>query len=143
MKKKVRGYIFSRPFMGERVPQYVQNIVLRDYCQKENLSFLLSLVEYSMPNSSIVLNQALTELDKIDGIIAYSVFQLPQKNEQRSNLYNIILKNHKSIYFALEGFSATKLSDFAYIEDLWAIKIALPYTLNVSSTLINQSLSHE
>ena len=35
--KKVRGYIFSRSFMGERVPQHVQNIVIRDYCEKNNL----------------------------------------------------------------------------------------------------------
>ena len=26
---KVRGYIFSRSFMGERVPQHVQNIVIK------------------------------------------------------------------------------------------------------------------
>ena len=28
--KKVRGYIFSRSFMGERVPQHVENIVYAD-----------------------------------------------------------------------------------------------------------------
>ena len=26
--KKFRGYIFSRPFLGERVPQSVQNLVI-------------------------------------------------------------------------------------------------------------------
>ena len=31
----LKGYIFSRPFFGERVPQNVQNIVLRDYCKKK------------------------------------------------------------------------------------------------------------
>ena len=33
--KRVKGYNFSRPFMGERVPQHVQNIVIKDYCQKK------------------------------------------------------------------------------------------------------------
>ena len=33
--KKVRGYIFSRPFMGERAPQHVQNIIIRDFCKKK------------------------------------------------------------------------------------------------------------
>ena len=37
--KKLKGYIFSRPFMGEQVPQHVQNIVLRDYCKKMISSF--------------------------------------------------------------------------------------------------------
>ena len=32
---KLKGYIFSRPFFGERVPQNVQNIILRDYCKKK------------------------------------------------------------------------------------------------------------
>ena len=30
----VRGYIFSRSFFGERVPQHIQNIVIRDFCKK-------------------------------------------------------------------------------------------------------------
>ena len=42
MKSKIdkgfRGYIFSRPFMEERVPQHVQNIVIRDYCSKKKYS---------------------------------------------------------------------------------------------------------
>ena len=38
--KKLRGYIFSRTFMGERVPQHVQNIVIRDYCVKNKYDYL-------------------------------------------------------------------------------------------------------
>ena len=43
--KKVRGYNFSRPFMGERVPQHVQIIVIKDFCRKKKLNFLLSVTE--------------------------------------------------------------------------------------------------
>ena len=53
--KKVRGYNFSRPFMGERVPQHIQNIVIKDYCMKNHLNFLLSVTEYSIPNSYFIL----------------------------------------------------------------------------------------
>ena len=28
--KSLKGYIFSRPFLGERAPQHIQNIVLRE-----------------------------------------------------------------------------------------------------------------
>ena len=69
--KKVRGYIFSRTFMGERAPQHVQNIVIRDYCKKNKLSYLLSLTEYAMENCHLMLEQALNELKALDGIIAY------------------------------------------------------------------------
>jgi sporadic carbohydrate cluster protein (TIGR04323 family) len=47
----VKGYIFSRPFFGERVPQHIQNIVLRDYCRRNNLKFLMSATEYAIKNS--------------------------------------------------------------------------------------------
>lgn len=39
---KLKGYIFSRSFMGERAPQHIQNIILREYCKKNNFTFLLS-----------------------------------------------------------------------------------------------------
>ena len=45
-----RGYIFSRPFHGNRVPQHVQNMVIRDYCQRNGLNYLLSATEYAMPD---------------------------------------------------------------------------------------------
>ena len=35
--KNVKGYNFSRPFFGERVPQHVQNIVIKDFCNKNIL----------------------------------------------------------------------------------------------------------
>ena len=71
--------------MGERVPQHVQNIVIKDYCQKNNLNFLLSSTEYSMKNSFYILNQLINNMNGIQGIIAYSVFQMPFDNYKRKN----------------------------------------------------------
>ena len=48
--------------MGERVPQHVQNIVIKDFCQKRNFNFLLSVSEYSMPNSFYILKDLLNNL---------------------------------------------------------------------------------
>ena len=59
IEKGFRGYIFSRPFMEERVPQHVQNIVIRDYCSKKGIHYLLSATEYAMDNSSLILNHTL------------------------------------------------------------------------------------
>ena len=81
--KKLRGYIFSRSFMGERAPQHVQNIVLRNYCEKNNYFFLLSSVEYKMSNSYFMLELAIKELKRLDGILAYSIFQLPENDDWR------------------------------------------------------------
>ena len=40
MKLKLRGYIFSRNFMGERVPQHIQNIIVKDYCDKNDIPYI-------------------------------------------------------------------------------------------------------
>ena len=71
--KKFRGYIFSRPFLGERVPQHIQNIIIREYCERNNFQYLLSSTEYVLENSHLMLEQVLKELDTISGIVAYSL----------------------------------------------------------------------
>ena len=78
--------------MGERVPQHVQNIVIKDFCQKNNFNFLLSATEYSMKDSFYILNQLVNNLKNTDGIVAYSVFQMPFDNKERKKIFNKILK---------------------------------------------------
>ena len=99
---KVRGYIFSRSFMGERVPQNIQNLVIRDYCEKNNLSYLLSSTEYAMKNCHLMLEQVLDELKFIDGIVTYSLFQLPEDQNARAKVYKKILDLKKEIHLEQE-----------------------------------------
>ena len=80
---KVRGYIFSRLFMGERVPQHVQNLVIRDYCERNHLQFLLSATEYAMEDCHLIFEEVLGKLSEISGIVLYSLFQLPEDNVRR------------------------------------------------------------
>ena len=100
--KNVRGYIFSRSFMGERVPQHIQNIVIRDHCAKKGLNFLLSATEYAMEKSYLMLEEVMLDLNNVDGIIFYSLFQLPEENEFRKSIYKRVLNLNKTIYFAVE-----------------------------------------
>jgi len=124
--KQVRGYIFSRPFMGERVPQHVQNLVIRDYCERNGLHFLLSAAEYAMQNSDLILEQIMCELKDIDGIVAYSLFQLPEDSVKRNNIYNQFIAMRKKIYFAVEGLSAGTKQECERIEILWRVRKTLP-----------------
>ena len=75
--KKLRGYISSRKFMGENCHQSTQNLVLRDYCKRMNYNYLLSGTEYSIKNSYLMLQQLVDEIPEINGIVAYSLFQMP------------------------------------------------------------------
>ena len=116
-----KGYIFSRSFMGERVPQSVQNLVLRNYCTNNNLSFELSSTEYSMENSFYVLNKLVNE-KKYKGIIFYSLFQLPENNKRRLDILKKLIFKKKKLFFAIEDITINKISDIKKIEDIWFIK---------------------
>jgi len=112
--------------MGERVPQHVQNLVIRDYCKKQGLQYLLSATEYAMPNSHLILQQVLDELSELDGIIFYSLFLLPEDTTERDRVIQIILTKEKTIYFAVEGLRISNIPEYERIEIIWQVKKVLP-----------------
>jgi sporadic carbohydrate cluster protein (TIGR04323 family) len=123
---KVRGYVLSRPFMGERVPQHVQNLVIRDYCERNHLYYLLSVAEYAMDGCYLILAQLLAELPDLDGIAAYSLFQLPEDAMQRQRIYARVVEQKKTMHFSVEGFSVSTVQECERIETLWCIRQTLP-----------------
>ena len=127
--KNLKGYIFSRKFYDERVPQHIQNLVLRNYCQMNKLNYLLSATEYAMKESSLMLNKILNEIEEIDGLVFYSLFQLPQNKLERQKIYKIILNFKKEIHFAVEDMKIKSVNDIEDIEQIIQIKQNLPYCL--------------
>ena len=127
IEKRLRGYIFSRPFMEERVPQHVQNIVIRDYCSQKDIQYLLSATEYAMENSSLMLRQLIKDLPFIDGIVAYSIFQMPEGDDERQSIFNSVLSFKKEIHFAVEGLSLYDNATYSHIENIWQVKKNLPH----------------
>ena len=124
--KKVRGYIFSRPFMGERAPQHVQNIIIRDFCKKNSLHYLLSTTEYKMKNSFLMLKNLISDMKNIDGIVADSLFQLPENYEYRTEVLKKIIKKKKFIFFAVEQMKISNFQDIVRINKIWGIKTVIP-----------------
>jgi sporadic carbohydrate cluster protein (TIGR04323 family) len=118
----LKGYIFSRPFFGERVPQHIQNIVLRDYCQKKKINFLMSATEYSAKKSTYVLKELIDNIKSRTGIIFYSIFQLPEDRKQRFQIYKKIINKKNQLHFAVENICAKNFSDFQNVEKIFLIK---------------------
>ena len=127
---RARGYIFSRPFMGERVPQHVQNLVIRDYCKKQGIQYLLSATEYALADSYLILQQVLDDLSQLDGIVFYSLFLLPEQKLERDRVTHIILDNNKIIHFAVEGLLMSNKTEQNRIETIWQVKNVLPNCLS-------------
>lgn len=119
---KVRGYMFSRNFMGERVPQHIQNNIIRNYCIQNNLHYMLSAVEYAMQDCYLILNQVIKEKNNIKGIGFYSMFQLPENDNLRLNLIRATLKRKKTIFFCTERFVLKNFEDMNRINTIWLLK---------------------
>ncbi|NBS00513.1 MAG: sporadic carbohydrate cluster protein, LIC12192 family, partial [Actinobacteria bacterium] len=118
-------YIFARPFMGERAPQHVQNIILRDYCNKKGFELLLAATEYAMADSSMILESVLDDIDSVDGIVFYSLYQLPTQSKLRDSVYSRALEAGKSLHFAVEGMSITNPIDVDSVEQCLLVKTTL------------------
>lgn len=124
-----RGYVTSRPFLGQRVPQHVQNIVIRDYCKGRNMPFLLSGTEYAFPDSRLMLTQLLDQLDQLDGIVFYSLFQLPNKKALRESIYEQVLSKRKSMHFAVETLVFSEATDQFRLEETWGVSLEVQHAL--------------
>ena len=124
-KMKVRGYIFSRAFMGERVPQHIQNQIIRKFCEINNLEYSLSASEYAMKDSYLMLEEIINEKSNLDGIVFYSLFQLPENKIYRNNIYKNIIKRKKN-FFSVENYKLSKKDDILELEEIWDVKSILP-----------------
>ena len=122
-----RGYISSRPFLGERVAQHVQNIVIGDYARRRELQYLLSATEYAIPGSFMMLEKLMKELDDLKGVICYSLFMLPDKPTERKLIYSLLIGAGATMHFAAEGLIFESEKDIAKLESIWLMRSILPY----------------
>ena len=130
-----QGYVTSRPFMGTRVPQHVQNIVIRDYCNRMGFNYLLSGTEYAIPNSYLILQSLLENLSGIHGIVAYSLMQMPTDLFHRRAIFLEIIKQGKSLHFAVEGLSIKCELDIRRVDDIWNISEVIRSQPNVQELI--------
>ena len=122
MSKGYRGYITSRPFMGERSPQHVQQLVIRDYCARNGFQFLLSATEYAMADCFMMLDAVAEELPNLAGVVMYSIFMLPPSKAARQALYDKVFAAGASLHGALEDFAINTPDDARRVEDLWLVR---------------------
>lgn len=120
-----RGYIASRPILGERAPQHIQNLVVRDFAKRRNLLYLLSATEWAMDECHMILEEVLDELPKLNGVIAYSLFMLPKNSCARARIWDRFLAGGKIFYAALEGLRVAQTEDVRRIEDIWLSRSVL------------------
>ena|SRR5512147_30429 len=104
----LKGYVSVR----DPVPVSVQNMVVREYCARNSHNYNLSDVEFVTPGYPM-LEGILEYLDAFDGIVAYSMFQVPAAFAPK------VAARGKEIHFALENYSYPK--DRETCETIWAL----------------------
>ena len=96
------GYISSREIDGSIIPQKVQNLVIRDYAQRNNINLLLSSTEYKMKNSFLMFDSLINKKNKnFNGVIVYSLFML-QNYADREKIIHKLKNNNIKLFCALE-----------------------------------------
>lgn len=119
--KGFRGYIFSRSIGVNFIPQRVQNLVIRDFAERNKIFFKLSSTEYNMKNCFLMLNSLIKNIKNIDGIIFYSIemiFELKKIDE----FFKKLLLEKKTIYFALEEIKVSSSNDIKKLNRILRIK---------------------
>ena len=120
-RKGHRGYIGSRPSRGDRTPQHVQNLVIRDYCQRNGFAYLLSVAEYAMPGCYMMLEEVAREAHSLDGIVLYSIFMLPRRRERRGDWCRRILESGATIHGALENLTIRNGEELDRVDELFLL----------------------
>jgi sporadic carbohydrate cluster protein (TIGR04323 family) len=113
-----RGYNGSRPYHGLDFPQNVQNFIIRNYCQKYQYTYLLSASEYKMPGCYMILEEILSAIDTLEGIVLFSLFMLPDSKERRMRIYEKVINSGRSIHGALEDVVISNWDEVQMAEDI-------------------------
>ncbi len=116
-----RGYIASRAVRGVVTPQHVQNLVIRDYADRNGLAFKLSATEYAMEACYMMLEAVLEDIENLDGIICYSLFMLPKQARRRHAIYRRAIGSGRTLHGALENMKITSPRDIARFEDIMLV----------------------
>ncbi len=113
-----KGYIASRSIRDLKIPQRIQNLVIRTYAEKNGKIFSLSATEYIMEECHMMLQSLVQEAHQYEAIAFYSLYMLPASAVSRKLIYEGILATGAEIHFAFEELSIKHPKDIALIEDI-------------------------
>jgi sporadic carbohydrate cluster protein (TIGR04323 family) len=115
-KKNTQGYIFLKPFNKIYLPTYVQNILIKNFCDQKNLLFNLSANEQNIDNCWMELFSIVKKKD-IQVIVMTSIHMLPNNKKDFSKFCQILNKNKKEFFFIFENTLCKNLSELKILKN--------------------------
>ena len=118
MKKKYAGYVNLKPLNGVIYPSSMQNIMMKNFIENELKGiFHLAPTEFLQAKYSIVLRTLVSKQTVVEGVVLLSTFLLPKSFQERKNLYQLLKKNKKKMFFIIDGISIQNDNDLDLVED--------------------------
>ena len=117
---KARGYIASGSFRGNRIPQHIQNRIIRSYCTSEQLTYVLSRAEYNFTSPCFSQLWAAVN-DGYSDIVFYSMWQLPCDNQTRRRLFRIAIEKKIKLHFACEDLRLSTIAEAGDLELIFSL----------------------
>ena len=111
--KNSQGYVFLKPFNGIYLPTYVQNLLIKNFCEQKKLLFKLSVNEQNIKNCWMELFSILKN-KKINIIVMTSIYILPSDKKNLDKLYKILKKRNKEFYFIFENLKCKNFKELKY-----------------------------
>jgi len=121
----LRGYVSHHEFGGMKIPVNIQNLVLRDYCARNNRMFKLSMNEYFFAGCYIQLEGVLKQLPNVEGVVMCSIFMLPKNDARRSEILNAFVEQGAELHCIFESLVIKTKSDLERAEELFLMREAI------------------
>ena len=136
--KGTKAYTTPRSFGGFQIPITMQSTNLRNYCEKNSLTFHLHVVENQIPNTYLVLESLVEKADSYDGIVMCSVSMLPNDPRIRKSVVTRILEQGCKLHFTFEQIVVSSLEELAELEELVSL-VALSTSQQSLTNSLDQS----
>jgi sporadic carbohydrate cluster protein (TIGR04323 family) len=92
--------------------------VLRDYCQRKGMLYVLPVNENIFPSSYLVLEGLVRDLSAYEGVVMCSMYMLPLRRERRRRICRSVLDQGGTLHFVIEGQAVRTDEDLARLEEL-------------------------
>ena len=136
--KGTKAYTTPRSFGGFQIPITMQSTNLRNYCEKNSLTFHLHVVENQIPNTYLVLESLVEKANNYDGIVMCSVSMLPNDPRIRKSVVTRILEQGCKLHFTFEQIVVSSLEELAELEELVSL-VALSTSQQALTNSLDQS----
>ena len=117
-----RGYCTHNTFGEYRLPIPAQNILYRDYANKNGLHLKLSVNELYFPGCYLNLHSLMEDLPKLEGVLMCSFYMLPTEKKIRQTIYDCILESECELHFVLESIILRNVKNVEYLEQIFQVR---------------------